>query len=172
MKRPTITKLQTINALVEIKRRDHEKFHEESTARLACAEKDMEDELKRVLKDPARIAMIIAIDEGHDPDVRDTHRQGDHRTVPDNQVEYYHDGEIRINTVILPEVAALRKVIQKCQEDSRRRFDEHAERSMLEDKLTGCDPESLLSVPENVANMRTLLNGLLLLPQSYDQLSA
>jgi len=157
MKRPTITKLQTINALVEIKRRDHEKFHEEATARLACAEKDMEDELKRVLKDPARIAMIIAIDE--DPNVRD-------------QVQYYHDGEIRINTEILPEVAALRKVIQKCQDDSRRRFDEHAERSMLEDKLTGCDPESLLSVPENVANMRTLLNGLLLLPQSYEQLSA
>jgi hypothetical protein len=77
-----------------------------------------------------------------------------------------------LNAVILPEVAALRKVIQKCQEDSRRRFDESAERSMLEDKLTGCDPESLLSVPENVANMRTLLNGLLLLPQSYDQLSA
>lgn len=61
MKRPTITKLQTINALVEIKRRDHIKFHEESSARLARAEKDMEDELKRVLKDPARIAIGTTI---------------------------------------------------------------------------------------------------------------
>ena len=160
MKRPTITKLQSINALIEIKRRDHITALSDFQERLARAEYDLRAEMKRVITDPARVAALVELNSDFDDD--DTHPP----------LKLSLNGSITINALFIPEVKELKDTLSSVRNANPGQFNENDVRAMLEDKLTGCDPESLLSVPENVANMRALLNGLQLLPESYESLSA
>lgn len=151
MKRPTITKLQTINALIELKRRDHTDRCAEWRDRLLQAELDLEAELRAVITNPSRVATLVAFVQGPEDDL--THA-----------LQLEHDGTITLDAKHLPEVRALRDQLTDIRRANPGYYNETSDRTMLEDKLTGCDPESLLSVPENVATMRALLNGLQLLP--------
>jgi hypothetical protein len=160
MKRPTITKLQAINALVEIKRRDYAHAQEEFRIRLMRAEYDLLGELANVIRDPERIALLVELNKDAPKEAKE---------IP---VEYDLTGTIILDATFLPEVADLVDRLDATRRTHPEYFNEGAMRTMLEDKLTGCDPESLLSVPDNVANMRALLNGLQLLPTSYESLSA
>jgi hypothetical protein len=64
-----------------------------------------------------------------------------------------------------PGVLAAQEVLDKLQRSYPSGINEGSLFEELDAKLTGCDPQSLLSVPENVATIRALLNGLVLLPQ-------
>ena len=159
MKRPTITKLQSINALIEIKRRDHVEQLATFQERLNRAEYDLLAELKRTIMDPARVATLVELNADHDEEKKNP------------PLELALDGSITLNAMFLPEVRHLYLQRQAVRKTHPGQFNENDVRAMLEDKLTGCDPESLLSVPENVATIRALLNGLQLLPESYEALS-
>lgn len=155
MKRPTITKLQTINALVELRRQDYEARSAAYRTELRATEEAVSAEIMQVLHDPRRLAAAISATADGRPSV-----------VIDE-----YQGEASIEFSVDPGVgAAVARLLatQKARPDD---FNPSRLTSTLEDKLTGCDPESLLSVPSNVEAMRNLLNGLQLLPLTVEELS-
>lgn len=149
MKRPTITKQQTINALVELRRRDHNAQLEVYREDLDAADAGVEAAVHHVLLDSVRLAKLILT-------------VGDYSPIEISTIDGSVDLKLKADPEVAQAIAARRAVIDRRPNT----FDESKLYSILEDKLTGCDPQSLLSVPENVASMRAILNGLELLPKS------
>lgn len=156
MRQPTITKQQAIAALVELRRRDFDEQHAEWLKESERLAKAIEDECYACLADPDRRDYVF-MDE--DSETGECHKLaiGNPAYVP---VDFTRDLRVKAWNELNNEHN------QRCP-----RFNEGEMARYLEDKLTGCDPESLLSVPSNVEKMRALLNGLQLLPEPYETLA-
>jgi hypothetical protein len=173
MRTPTITKKQAIEAMVEQLKRDEKAKHDAHQALVDEAYECLRREIDRVVRDPELIYKAIHQD-GDDADDaildEDEDEDSDYRWSKNALIHIdQRGGRIRSAQLHIylrtPEILdAVEKHQQLCR--SYPRFSNYNNKAEEFDaKLTGCDPESLLSVPENVATIRTLLNGLLLLPQ-------
>jgi hypothetical protein len=166
MRAPSITKQQTVAALVEMKRQDHSDKYQRYLEEDERLHKAFEAELLSFMSDPQRVAAAITRVEPASYNRVDYHlRNGLQYAGDDN------DGVVSINTTTMdPRCAALYKEWRTHQETNPGTFNEVAVRTLLEDKLSGCDPQSLLSVPANVETFRNLMTGLALMPMTVDEL--
>ena len=179
MKRPTITKKQAIEAMIAQAKADRDAAHAAHNAKVTKAEAHLHALVRAITDDPLRLSALtrvtpVDLGDEADDDIHDVVVE----TLASNLTlkksgRYRNQRPLELVIQITdPEVLAAQEVLDKLQRSYPPGVNENDVRAMLEDKLTGCDPESLLSVPENVATIRALLNGLQLLPESYEALSA
>lgn len=168
MKRPTITKKQAIEAMIAQAKVDRDVAHEAHEAKVDKAEAHLHALVRAITDDPLRLSALTRVtpvdlgDEADDDDVVDT---------PASNITLKKSGRYRnqqplelVIQITDPEVLAAQEILDKLQRSYPPGINDGALFEELDAKLTGCDPQSLLSVPENVATIRALLNGLQLLP--------
>ena len=170
MKRPTITKRQAILAMIEQARRDATIAHEEHHAKVQEAERHLHMLVRDLVSDTARLSAIMTstpADLGEEAEDEE-----DKLDQVLSNVELRKAGRYRradpLNLVIQindPAILEAQDKLDKLRRSYPVRPNDAKLEEELDAKLTGCDPQSLLSVPENVATIRALLNGLVLLPQ-------
>jgi hypothetical protein len=170
MRTPTITKRQAIEAMIEQARRDYRTACAEHEAKVDASEQHLQMLVRDLVNDPVRLAALTHVPPV-DPDDDDDDDEDKLDQVLAN-VELRQAGRYRnkeqLNLVIQindPEILAANEQLWELRRSYPTQVNEAKMSDELDAKLTGCDPQSLLSVPENVAAIRALLNGLVLLPQ-------
>jgi hypothetical protein len=170
MKRPTITKRQAVEAMIEQAKRDYHTAHGEHHTKVKEAELHLHMLVRDLVQDPVQLAALTLatpVDLGGEAEDDEDKLDQVLANVELRQAGRYRNRAplelvIQIND---PEIRAAQERLTKLRRSYPSPINEGQMFEFLDAKLTGCDPQSLLSVPENVATIRALLNGLVLLPQ-------
>lgn len=173
MKRPTITKKQAIAAMIEQINRDYHEAFAEHERKVDEAEAHLHSLVLALINDPVRLSDLMAKtpappDTDGEDEIKDEEEKPrmlrENVSLDYSHTSYHSRSRLAISFVIDdPEILAAKAAVEKLRSSWPDRPNESKLEEELDAKLTGCDPQSLLSVPENVATIRALLNGLQLL---------